>query len=75
MNPLPTANPKLALRRAAFRSVPEMLDYAAQGDTGVTFYSARGELLSALPWREIRERAQVTARKLIGAGFAVATGC
>src|SRR5690348_7401290 len=71
MNPLPTANPKLALRRAAFRSVPEMLDYAAQGETGVTFYSARGELLSALPWREIRERAHVTARKLIGAGFAV----
>jgi fatty-acyl-CoA synthase len=71
MSPLPTANPKLALRRAAFRSVPEMLDYAAQGDTGVTFYSARGELLSALPWREIRERAHVAARKLIGAGFAV----
>jgi fatty-acyl-CoA synthase len=71
MNPLPTANPKLALRRAAFRSVPEMLDYAARGETGVTFYSARGELLSALTWREIRARAHVTARKLIGAGFAV----
>ena len=71
MTPLPTANSKLALRRAAFRSVPEMLDYAAQGETGVTFYSARGELLSALPWREVRERAHVIARKLIGAGFAV----
>ena len=47
-----------------------MLDYAAQGETGVTFYSVRGEILSALPWREIRERAQVTARRLIGAGFA-----
>src|SRR3954463_1243066 len=69
MDPLPTANPKLALRRAAFRSVPEMLDYAAQGDTGVAFHSARGELLSALPWREVRARAQVAARKLIGAGF------
>lgn len=71
MSPLPTANPKLALRRAAFRSVPEMLDYAARGDTGVAFHSARGELLSALPWREVRERAHVIARKLIGAGFAV----
>ncbi|MBN9089853.1 MAG: fatty acyl-AMP ligase [Reyranella sp.] len=71
MTPLPTANPTLALRRAAFRSVPEMLDYAARGDTGVTFYSARGEPLSALPWREIRERAHVVARKLIGAGFAM----
>jgi fatty-acyl-CoA synthase len=70
MTPLPTRNSQLALRRADFRSVPEMLDYAARGDTGVTFYSVRGEILSALPWREIRERAQVTARRLIGAGFA-----
>ncbi|MBS0521372.1 MAG: AMP-binding protein, partial [Proteobacteria bacterium] len=71
MNPLPTRNSQLAFQRAAFRSVPEMLDYAARGETGVTFYSARGETLSALTWREVRERAHVTARKLIGAGFAV----
>src|SRR5437868_358579 len=70
MNPLPTRNSQLALRRADFRTVPEMLDYAAEGETGVTFYSVRGEILSALPWREIRERAHVTARRLIGAGFA-----
>src|SRR5258707_729792 len=70
MNPLPSRNRQLSLHRAAFRSVPEMLDYAAQGDTGVTFYNAKGELLSALPWREMRERAHVAARKLIGAGFA-----
>jgi len=69
MDSLPTRHP-LALRRAAFGSVPEMLDYAAQGETGVSFYSARGERLSALPWKEVRERAQVMARKLIGAGFA-----
>ena len=67
---LPTRNRQLALRRAAFRSLPEMLDYAAQGETGVTFYNARGEQLSALSWREVRERAHVVARKLIGAGFA-----
>jgi len=47
-----------------------MLDHAAKGETGVTFYSARGELLSVLPWKELRERAHVIARKLIGAGFA-----
>jgi fatty-acyl-CoA synthase len=69
MNPLPTRSHTLPLRRAAFRSLPEMLDYAARGDTGITFYSARGELLSVLPWREVRERAHVAARKLIGAGF------
>ncbi|HEU5096320.1 MAG TPA: fatty acyl-AMP ligase [Reyranella sp.] len=67
---LPTRNCQLALRPAAFRSLPEMLDYAAQGETGVTFYNARGEQLSALSWREVRERAHVVARKLIGAGFA-----
>ena len=70
MNPLPTRNRQLALRRAVFRTVPEMLDYAAEGETGVTFYSARGDLLSTLRWREMRERAHVAARKLIGAGFA-----
>ena len=67
---LPTRNSQLALRRADFRTVPEMLDYAAEGETGVTFYSVRGEILSASSWREIRERAHVTARRLIGAGFA-----
>jgi fatty-acyl-CoA synthase len=71
MNSLPTRNSQHALRRADFRSVPEMLDYAAAGQTGITFYNVRGEILSALTWRDIRERAQVTARRLIGAGFAV----
>ncbi len=71
MDPLPSRNAPLAQRRAGFASVPEMLDYAAQGQTGISFYSARGELLSALAWRDVRERAHVTARKLIGAGFAV----
>jgi fatty-acyl-CoA synthase len=70
MTPIPTRNRQLALRPAAFRSLPEMLDYAARGETGVTFYNARGEQLSALSWREVRERAHVIARKLIGAGFA-----
>ncbi|MBS0547299.1 MAG: AMP-binding protein, partial [Proteobacteria bacterium] len=70
MNPLPTRNSRLAFRRADFRSVPEILDYAAQGETGVTIYSARGEILSALSWRDIQARAQTVARKLIGAGFA-----
>ena len=70
MNPLPTRNSQLALRRADYQSVPEMLDYAARGETGISFYNVRGEILSALAWREVRERAQVTARRLIGAGFA-----
>jgi fatty-acyl-CoA synthase len=71
MAPLPSRNTQLAQRRAGFASVPEMLDYAAQGQTGVSFYNAKGDLLAAISWREVRERAHVTARKLIGAGFAV----
>ena len=70
MDPLPSRNAQLAQRRAGFASVPEMLDYAARGETGISFYNAKGELLAALTWREVRERAHVTARKLIGAGFA-----
>ncbi len=70
MDPFPSRNAQLAQRRAGFTSVPEMLDYAAQGQTGISFYSARGELHAALAWRDVRERAHVTARKLIGAGFA-----
>ena len=69
MDPLPSRNTDLPLRRADFASVPEILDYAARGQTGISFYSARGERLSAHAWREVRERAHVTARKLIGAGF------
>ncbi|MDP1750217.1 MAG: fatty acyl-AMP ligase [Reyranella sp.] len=71
MDPLPSRNTDLPQRRADFATVPEILDYAAQGQTGISFYSAKGELLSALAWRKVRERAHVTARKLIGAGFAV----
>jgi len=70
MKVLPTRNSTLPLQPAGFTSVPAMLDYAAKGETGVTFYNAKGEQLSALPWRDVRERAQVVARKLIGAGFA-----
>jgi fatty-acyl-CoA synthase len=69
MPTFPTRNSRLAHRRANFQSVPEMLNYAAQGETGVTFYNAKGEILSALSWHDVRARAHVVARKLIGAGF------
>ena len=53
-----------------FARCPRCWTMPPGGETGVTFYSVRGEILSALAWREVRERAQVTARRLIGAGFA-----
>ena len=45
------------------------LDYAAGGDAGFNFYSARGELMQALPYRELREAAVALARGLIRAGL------
>ncbi|MFO1080230.1 MAG: fatty acyl-AMP ligase [Reyranellaceae bacterium] len=70
MLPLPSRNARLAFRRAEFATVPEMLDHAARGETGITFYNVRGGILSTLPWRDLQGRAQVLARRLIGAGFA-----
>ena len=69
MNPTPTSSPGLAYRTADFESLSAGLDYAARGDAGVNFYSARGELLRSLPYRELRETAIELARGLIGAGL------
>ncbi|MBM3620435.1 MAG: fatty acyl-AMP ligase [Alphaproteobacteria bacterium] len=70
MTPTATANTTLPYRRAGFASVPEMLDYAARGQTGVNFFDPRGRLTATMTWGELRERAHVFARRLIGAGFA-----
>ncbi|QQS11444.1 MAG: fatty acyl-AMP ligase [Rhodospirillales bacterium] len=70
MEPTPTRNTSLPFRRGGFGCLVEALDYAARGDTGVSFFDARGRLTAPLPWREVRARAQVFARRLIGADFA-----
>ena len=69
MTPTPTINPDLAFRRADFSTLPEALDYAAKGVTGVNFYSARCDLVTALPFAQMRDRAVEMARSLIQAGF------
>ncbi|MCW5745647.1 MAG: fatty acyl-AMP ligase [Alphaproteobacteria bacterium] len=71
MTPTPTRNAALPYRRGGFGCLAEALDYAALGETGVSFFDARGRLSAAPSWRETRERAHVFARRLIGAGFAV----
>ncbi len=71
MTPTPTRNAALPFRRGGFGCLAEALDYAARGETGVSFFDARGRLTAALPWREARASAHVFARRLIGAGFAV----
>ncbi len=57
------------MRFADFETLTEGLDYAARGASGFNFYSARGELLVALSYAELRERAIGFARGLISAGL------
>ncbi len=67
--PAPTSNRLLAQNLAGFASLAEGLDYAAQGVTGFSFYSARGSLQTVLPYAELRRRAISTARKLLSLGL------
>jgi fatty-acyl-CoA synthase len=65
----PTSNFDLPLRRANFETLPEALDYAAKGQTGFNFFSARCELTAALSYSEMRENAVDLARALIRLGY------
>ena len=47
--PTPTTNATLAFRTGGFSTLVEGLDYAAAGDTGMNFYSPRGDLVRVLP--------------------------
>jgi fatty-acyl-CoA synthase len=64
LSPTPTTNRDLPFRTSGFATLAEGLDYAAGGETGVNFYSPRGELRHALGYRELRERAVDLARRL-----------
>ncbi len=67
--PTVTVNSGLARRLGGFATLHEGLDYAARGVTGFNFYSPRGKLETALTYRELRERALVTARRLMAFGI------
>jgi fatty-acyl-CoA synthase len=56
-------------RPGTFPTLPEALDYAATGNTGLNFYSVRGDLTEALPYRTLRAEAIGLARKLIARGL------
>jgi fatty-acyl-CoA synthase len=59
----------LPRRIADFGTLGEALDYAAKGRRGLNFHDARGSLVRAYPYSELRDEALVTARRLIGAGL------
>ncbi len=59
----------LAFRASDFSTLPEALDYAAAGQAGANFYSARGDLMEVQTYRELRHQAQSMARRMIRAGL------
>jgi fatty-acyl-CoA synthase len=70
MTPTPTTNLRLPFRLSGFRTLTEGLDYAARGETGCNFFSARGELERVVSYCALRAHATDLARRLAGLGFA-----
>jgi fatty-acyl-CoA synthase len=65
--PTPTED-RLARRMADFATLGDALDYAAQGQRGLNFHDARGNLARPYPFREMRDDAIAQAHRLIAAG-------
>lgn len=65
----PTTSPGLALRRGDFDTLWEALDYAAKGECGYNFFSAKGELQRVLTYRELRDLARDFAQALVALGL------
>ena len=62
-------NNTLPQRLADFETLTEALDYAAKGVTGCNFFDARGKLKDVLSYKELRERAQASAQRLLKLGL------
>lgn len=67
--PTPSLHRGLPTRPADFSTIAEALDYAAEGPTGLNFYSGKGTLVEALPYRTLRREAITLARRMLGAGL------
>lgn len=68
VSPTPSKH-ALASRLADFATVPEAIEYAARGETGLNFYSGKGELTEALPYSRLYEQAQALARRMLAKGL------
>ena len=68
MTPTPT-QPDRRLRAGDFVTLNAALAFAAQQATGVNLYGLRGELIEAVPYAELRERAQARGRMLLAEGL------
>lgn len=68
MTPTPTA-PDRRFHLDGFATLTDALDFAAEGPTGVNLYGLRGELIAAVPYGELRDRARAMAARLLAAGL------
>lgn len=68
-NPTPTINEKLPFKICGFDTLVEGLEYAARGETGMNFYSVRGEVIAQMTYTELRVQAKELALRLVAAGF------
>ncbi|HET9398367.1 MAG TPA: AMP-binding protein, partial [Sphingomicrobium sp.] len=59
----------LPRRFADFATLGEALDYAAKGHRGMNFHDARGTLIRAYPYSELREDALANARRFMALGL------
>ncbi len=59
----------LPRRVADFATVGEALDYAAEGARGLNFHDARGTLVRAYPFAELRADSRAAARRFITLGI------
>ncbi len=62
--PTPTAHGQ-PINLSNFETLTEGLDYAATCDTGFNYFSGRGELITRMPYAELRERAIEAAKRLV----------
>jgi fatty-acyl-CoA synthase len=69
LTPTPTDDGR-PRRFADFGTLGEALDYAAQGARGLNFHDARGALIRAYPFAELRADAIAAAGRLIARGIA-----
>ncbi|PHR60374.1 MAG: AMP-binding protein [Robiginitomaculum sp.] len=54
------------LNPGRFDTLVSGLEYAATCDTGFNYYTSKGELKYSLPYKDLREKAILAAKKLVG---------
>ncbi|MGF1462851.1 MAG: fatty acyl-AMP ligase [Maricaulaceae bacterium] len=69
MQPTPTLCSLQPFCPGGFASLKEALDYVAQGERGLNFHTARGELADVLSYRELAERARTHAGRFVRLGL------